>query len=177
MSTDEILWKNVEQVKSKQAKEHRHNSGLSRTAKRSVRKSRTASPSRSTNGIRKRCQRGRYIAFYTQNPHHRMLTPPRWNKRPILTRRANERANGRTLKVLDCPVRVPARPALRQPERYSFQFWTDQITRLKKLRQILNMVKDPNDRTEISLSDLARAAMDDYLDRETERINQMSDTA
>ena len=61
---------------------------------------------------------------------------------------------------------VPGRPAFRKPERYAFQFYDDQITRLKKLRQVLNMAKDPEDRDEITLSDLARAAFDEYLDRQ-----------
>lgn len=64
---------------------------------------------------------------------------------------------------------IPGRPLHRQPERYAFQFWADQITRLKRLRQILNLAKDPDDRTEVALSDLVRTAVDDYLDRQTGR--------
>ena len=63
---------------------------------------------------------------------------------------------------------VPGRPDYRKPERYAFQFYEDQITRLKKLRQVLNMAKDPEDRNEIRLSDLVREAIDGYLDRQTQ---------
>ena len=92
----------------------------------------------------------------------------------------HDHTNGRTderTSVQDTrPLgQVPARPDQRQPERYSFQFWADQITRLKRLRQVLNMAKDPDDRTEIKLSDMVRTAVDDYLDRETERISRTDD--
>ena len=67
--------------------------------------------------------------------------------------------------------------SLQPGDRYAFQFWADQITRLKKLRQVLNLAKDPEDREETTLSDLARAAMDEYLDRQaqpTDRIGRSS---
>ena len=80
--------------------------------------------------------------------------------------------NGRTDEgTVGLLLQVPARPDHRKPERYAFQFWTDQITRLKKLRQLLNLAKDPEDRDEITLSDLARKAMDEYLDRQAESTN------
>jgi hypothetical protein len=63
-------------------------------------------------------------------------------------------------------TQIPAQPARRRPERYAFQFWADQITRLKKLRQLLNLAQDPEERDEITLSDLVRAAMDEYLARQ-----------
>ncbi|MBW7886490.1 MAG: hypothetical protein H3C34_28460 [Caldilineaceae bacterium] len=64
-------------------------------------------------------------------------------------------------------MQMPARPSQRRPERYAFQFWADQITRLKFLRHTLNAAMNPEDRTEITLSDLVREAIDEYLDRQT----------
>ena len=37
------------------------------------------------------------------------------------------------------------------------------------------MAKDPDDRTEVALSDLVRTAIDDYLDRQTGRSTQAAD--
>ena len=54
-----------------------------------------------------------------------------------------------------------------------FQFWADQITRLKKLKQVLNIVNmGPDDREEITLSDLVREAVDDYLEKQIQQISQ-----
>lgn len=77
-------------------------------------------------------------------------------------------ANARTAVLLR---RVPPAPEQRRPERYAFQFWADQITRLKKLNQVLNLVKDPQDREEITLSDMVREAIDAYLDKQIEQLN------
>jgi hypothetical protein len=77
-------------------------------------------------------------------------------------------ANVRT----DVLTQIPPTPEQRRPERYAFQFWADQITRLKKLRQVLNLTNDPEDRKEITLSDMIRQAVDDYLDEQIKHISQ-----
>ena len=71
---------------------------------------------------------------------------------------------------------VPPQPDKRRPERYAFQFWTDQITRLKKLKQVLNINKDPEAREEISLSDMMREAVDDYIDKQIKQLKQSERT-
>ena len=48
------------------------------------------------------------------------------------------------------------------------QKWAGQLTRLKQLRPMLNLANDPEDGTEITLPDLGREAMDEYLDRQTQ---------
>jgi len=67
---------------------------------------------------------------------------------------------------------IPDAPKERKPERYSFQFWDDQIVRLKRLRQVKNILRDPYERKEITMSDMVRQAIDDYLDKQTKRIKQ-----
>ena len=71
---------------------------------------------------------------------------------------------------------VPPQPVKRRPERYAFQFWADQITRLKKLKQVLNINKDPEAREEISLSDMVREAVDDYIDKQMKLLKQSERT-
>jgi hypothetical protein len=71
---------------------------------------------------------------------------------------------------------VPPKPDKRRPERYAFQFWADQITRLKKLKQVLNINKDPEAREEISLSDMIREAVDDYIDKQMKQLKQSERT-
>ena len=71
---------------------------------------------------------------------------------------------------------VPPKPDKRRPERYAFQFWADQITRLKKLKQVLNINKDPEAREEISLSDMVREAVDDYIDKQMKLLKQSERT-
>jgi hypothetical protein len=71
---------------------------------------------------------------------------------------------------------VPPKPEKRRPERYAFQFWADQITRLKKLKQVLNITKDPEAREEISLSDMVREAVDDYIDKQMKQLKQSERT-
>ena len=72
----------------------------------------------------------------------------------------------------DILTQIPPTPERRRPERYAFQFWADQITRLKRLKQVLNLAKDPEDREEITLSDMVRQAVDDYLDQQIRQINK-----
>ena len=92
-----------------------------------------------------------------------------------------ERPNGRTVspsdrtretdvRTNDLMEQIPRAPKERKPERYSFQFWDDQIVRLKRLRQIRNLLRDPYERKEITMSDMGRQAIDDYLDKQTKRI-------
>jgi hypothetical protein len=69
-------------------------------------------------------------------------------------------------------AQIPPAPERRQPERYAFQFWADQITRLKKLRQALNLTRDPEDRKEVALSDMVRQAVDDYLSKQIRQISK-----
>lgn len=86
---------------------------------------------------------------------------------PESTHGRTDETNARTAVLLQ---QVPPTPQQRRPERYAFQFWADQITRLKKLNQVLNLVKDPQDREEITLSDMVREAIDDYLDKQIEQL-------
>jgi hypothetical protein len=72
----------------------------------------------------------------------------------------------------DVQTQIPPTPARRRPERYAFQFWADQITRLKKLRQVLNLTNDPEDRKEVTLSDMVRQAVDDYLNQQIQQISK-----
>ena len=71
---------------------------------------------------------------------------------------------------------IPPQPEKRRPERYAFQFWADQITRLKKLKQVLNITKDPEAREEVSLSDMIREAVDDYIDKQMKQLKQSERT-
>ncbi len=68
---------------------------------------------------------------------------------------------------------LPPIPNRRKSERYAFQFWADQITRLKKLNQLLNLLADLNDRSAITLSDMAREAFDVYLEQQTIKFEEM----
>jgi len=88
--------------------------------------------------------------------------------------RKTERTNGRT----DAPVfQLPAIPKKRRPERYAFQFWADQVTRLRKLHKLINLLDDPDDRSTTTLSDLVREALDDYLARKTADLqHQLAET-
>ena len=44
--------------------------------------------------------------------------------------------------------------------------------RLKRLRQIKNILRDPYERKEITMSDMVRQAIDDYLDKQTKQIKR-----
>ena len=80
---------------------------------------------------------------------------------------ADERPEGNTTADM---WTIPSIPRKRRPERYAFQFWADQIVRLKKLNQLLNLLTDPDDQASPTLSDLVRVALDDYLEA---RIKQL----
>ena len=67
---------------------------------------------------------------------------------------------------------LPSIPKKRKPERYAFQLWSDQITRLKKLHKLLNLRIDPEEHSAITLSDMAREAFDAYLEQETGKLKE-----
>lgn len=67
---------------------------------------------------------------------------------------------------------IPAIPRKRRPERYAFQFWADQIIRLKKLNQLLVLLIDPDDQSPPTLSDLVRVALDDFLEARIKELQQ-----
>ena len=97
----------------------------------------------------------------------------RANARPV---DPDERANGRTHETgersHDLTEQIPRAPKERKPGRNSFQFWDDQIVRLKRIRQIKNLLRDPYERKEITMSDMVRQAIDEYLDKQTKRIKR-----
>lgn len=65
--------------------------------------------------------------------------------------RKSERTEERTEKRSELPVK-------RLSRRYSFEFYDDQITKLKRLKHAAEMSGQ-----KVSLSDMARQALDDYL--------------
>lgn len=67
---------------------------------------------------------------------------------------------------------IPDIPKKRRPERYAFQFSADQIARLKKLNQLLNLLTNLDDQPSTTLSDLVRKALDDYLDTRIKELQQ-----
>lgn len=72
------------------------------------------------------------------------------------TERTDERTHMRT------PEQANARTSDRKPQRYSFNFYLDQIEALKRLQARKQLQGE-----RINLSDLARKAFDDFLDRTT----------
>ena len=65
--------------------------------------------------------------------------------------------------------RTEALPIRRRTKRYSFEFYDDQIVRLKRLK------REAEDRGEnLTLSDMVRAALDEYLDRTEIRADNRS---
>jgi hypothetical protein len=118
----------------------------------------------------------------TKNPapgsfaHLMSPTPPEKDKEPAKKkpRKASKPKDnpGRPNVRPDVLTQIPPMPERRRPERYAFQFWADQITRLKKLRQVFNLTKDPEDRQEVALSDMVRQAVDDYLDQQIQQISK-----
>lgn len=73
---------------------------------------------------------------------------------PQPTERTEIRSEKRT------EFRTEALPIRRRTKRYSFEFYDDQLTKLKRLK------REAEDRGEnVTLSDMARAAVDQYLER------------
>lgn len=81
---------------------------------------------------------------------------------PAETERFSERKSERT--EIRTEKRTPSLPTKRLSRRYSFEFFDDQITKLKALKHEAEMRGE-----KVSLSDMARQALDDYLlDRQSE---------
>lgn len=81
-----------------------------------------------------------------------------------------ERTENRTEIRTVAPSPLPTK---RLSRRYSFEFYDDQITRLKELKHQADLRGE-----KLTLSDVARKALDDYLDRvtpETERKSERTD--
>jgi hypothetical protein len=68
------------------------------------------------------------------------------------TERISERNSARTEK------RTPSLPKKRRTTRYSFEFYDDQIVKIKRLKFEAEQTGQ-----KITLSDIARQALDDYL--------------
>jgi hypothetical protein len=77
--------------------------------------------------------------------------------------RSSVRSENRTeMRTAELPVRRPAR-------RYSFEFYDDQIVEMKRLKHEAEMRGE-----RVSLSDIARQAIDAYLERIIERKSERS---
>ena len=72
--------------------------------------------------------------------------------------RNTERSNERT--IFRSEKRTADLPTKRLTKRYSFEFYEDQLMKLKQLRYQAEM-----DGKRISLSDIVRQALDDYLQK------------
>lgn len=158
MATDDLLWKKVDELKAKRPKPKRKTMSRRRSASKPPQKPKSA-PASPTNIDT--------TGSETMLPERKIVTDHAYGRTDARTASSDDRLFGQ----------VPPRPVNRRPERYAFNFWADQITRLKKLKQVLNVAKDADDRSEITLSDLVREAIDDYLDRQTGRIDRPDSTA
>lgn len=78
------------------------------------------------------------------------------SQRPLATERNSERSENRT--NFRTENRSPLLPIKRKTKRYSFEFYDDQIMRLKRLQ---NRVESAGE--SIALSEMARLALDQYL--------------
>ena len=87
------------------------------------------------------------------------------------TNGSNERTADTTVRTNVLVQQITPKPKKRRPQRYAFQFWEDQIIRIKKLKDVLNVLRDPDEQDEIGLSDLVKEALDEYLEK---RIEQLS---
>lgn len=79
--------------------------------------------------------------------------------------RTGERPNERTGERPNAQTKSP-KPTERAITRYSFQFYKDQLTQLKRLRAQKELQGEP-----CHLSDLVRQAIDDFLAKEGEHPN------
>jgi hypothetical protein len=94
-------------------------------------------------------------------------------KQPTSTSRTAVRTDARTdNRSYESMWVLPEIPQKRRSERYAFQFWADQITRLRKLHQLLGLLNDPDDRTPPTLSDLVREALDSYLSKQAKALQK-----
>jgi hypothetical protein len=82
-------------------------------------------------------------------------------EQPLETERNSERSENRT--NFRTENRSPLLPIKRKTKRYSFEFYDDQIVRLKRLK---NRVESAGE--SITLSEMARLAIDHYLKEQGE---------
>lgn len=98
-------------------------------------------------------------SFFPSNkpaPSERETTSPTEMPMPRETERKSVRKYERT--EVRTENRTASLPIKRSTKRYSFEFYADQITTLKQLK------RQAEDRGEnLTLSDIAREALDDYL--------------
>ena len=94
-------------------------------------------------------------SVFFQKDHER--SDDRSEERPQI--RTENRSDQRTVRL----------PIKRRTKRYSFEFYEDQITRIKKIK-----IETELDGESISLSEIVRQALDHYFDsvRETERSEE-----
>jgi hypothetical protein len=119
-------------------------------------------------------------ATNTSLPSKSKAKPKESKVNPLATRQSqNEKGVRPYVRTDDTIVRtdsllelIPPAPYKRRPERYAFQFWEDQITRLKQLRKVMNLSKDADAREEVSLSDMTREAVDDYINKKIRQLKQ-----
>ena len=83
------------------------------------------------------------------------------NQQPLATERNSERAEKRT--QFRTENRSPILPIKRKTKRYSFEFYDDQIVRLKRLKHRVESAGES-----ITLSEMARLALDHYLQAQGE---------
>jgi hypothetical protein len=57
---------------------------------------------------------------------------------------------------------IPPIPAKRRPKRYAYQFYEDQVQRLRHLNMVLRL-QAPVDDDVLTLADMARDAFDTYI--------------
>jgi len=108
--------------------------------------------------------KGQSVFFQSQPPAEESPTnlPETAKQEPAKTERFSERNSERT--EIRTEKRTPSLPTKRLSRRYSFEFFDDQVTRLKALKHEAEMRGE-----KVSLSDMARQALDDYLlDRQPE---------
>jgi hypothetical protein len=87
----------------------------------------------------------------------RSSTPP--TNEPERDDAETERTETRTENRSE--MRSPALRTKRLTRRYSFEFYDDQVTQVKKIKHELEMAGE-----RVSLSDIVRQALDKYLDEE-----------
>lgn len=170
MAGDDILWKNVEAMKHQSRVAPKHAPSRQQSGQKGALRRVQVSPS-GREDKRAASPLSASTSSSTDTGNRRVVRPHDNDTPGVRTSaRTAVRPYGRLMQM-------PARPVQRRPERYAFQFWADQITRLKFLRHTLNAAMNPEDRTEITLSDLVREAIDEYLDRQTQPVEPAARTA
>lgn len=115
---------------------------------------------------------GTYSNLFKQTSAQAVKTPPASpsaaaSKRVLYPKPAREtippeRFSERTEKRTEKRSELPTLPIKRRTKRYSFEFYEDQLTRLKQLKRA---AEDRGD--SLSLSDMAREAFDLYLQQKS----------